>query len=171
MSDTTIRENGIYILLFIRTSPHTLNNFHWALYVHHNGHQVGTKYHVKQQGAGWITDHGVTIGVLKEFLLVGLFQIGVIPTGQEAYTDQQLRTYDAMLNDLPDITCKTWLFRVLRLLQKEIDGTAILKCADLLALEEEILTWGNDNAEGTETNRQPRPIAVSSKFALNIDCW
>ncbi|KAF1958003.1 hypothetical protein CC80DRAFT_592464 [Byssothecium circinans] len=126
-----------------------------------NSQQGGTKYHVKQQGSGWIADHGPTTGVLKSFLLIGLFQIAAIPAGWEGYVDQQLRTYDSALNDLPNITCRVWLFWVLALLQKEVNGCKVLKCTDLAALEAEIIAWGNQNAGSADLNQQPRPVAAS----------
>ncbi|KAF2463838.1 uncharacterized protein BDR25DRAFT_347000 [Lindgomyces ingoldianus] len=161
MSLESLQNNGLFVILFLRTSPHTTNNFHWGLYLHRFGKRGGTKYHIKQQGAGWITDHGNTAGVFKSFLLVGLFQIATIRDGWEDYVDQQLRTYDSSLNNSPNITCRVWVLWVLALLQKEVNGYKLLKCADLSALEAEIMEWGNANAAAADANQQPRPVAVS----------
>ncbi|KAF2796642.1 hypothetical protein K505DRAFT_335024 [Melanomma pulvis-pyrius CBS 109.77] len=159
--DDTLKVNGLYIMLFLRTSPHTTNNFHWGLYLHRNPQQGGTKYHIKNQGSGWIADHGPTSGVLKSFLLVGLLQIAAIPNNWEDHVDQQLRTYDSVLNDLSDMTCRVWIFLVLALLQKEVNGYKILKCTDLTALEADIMAWGNQNAASADANHQPRPVSIS----------
>ncbi|KAF2245032.1 hypothetical protein BU26DRAFT_522721 [Trematosphaeria pertusa] len=161
MSLSNLQVNGLYVILFLRTSPHTPNNFHWGLYLHGDATQGGTKYHIKQQGSGWIADHGKTAGVFKSFLLVGLFQIATIPTGWKGHADQQFRTYDSSLNSSPNITCRVWLLWVLALLQKEVNGYKLLKCADLSALEAEIIAWGNENAASADLNLQPRPVAVS----------
>ena len=87
MSLNTVQVNGLCVILFLRTSPHTPNNFHWGLYLHRSPQQGGTKYHIKQQGSGWIADHGPTAGVFKSFLLIGLFQIATIPAGWEGHVD------------------------------------------------------------------------------------
>ncbi|KAF2646000.1 hypothetical protein P280DRAFT_524599 [Massarina eburnea CBS 473.64] len=160
MSLNGLQTNGLYVILFLNGDPHTPSNFHWGLYLHESV-RGGTKYHIKGQGAGWITDHGHTAGVFKSISLIGLFQVAVVPNGLEAYTDQQLRTYDSSLNDLPGITCRVWLLRVLALLQKEVNGSKILKCTDLSALEAEVKAWGNGNAEAALKNQQPRPVGVS----------
>ncbi|GIK04001.1 hypothetical protein Aspvir_008076 [Aspergillus viridinutans] len=165
MSLSDLKVNGLYIILFIRNSPPIPNDFHWALYFHRHPDSGGTKYHVKQQGSGWIPDHGHTAGVLKSFLLVGLFRIADVPAGWEGHLDRTITTYDSQLNTLA-ITCRVWLLRVLALLQKPIDGKVILKCDSLVALENEVKNWGNANAMGAHNNDQPRPIAASSLCGL-----
>lgn len=42
MSLDTLQVNGLYVILFLRTSPHTPNNFHWGLYLHRSPQQGGT---------------------------------------------------------------------------------------------------------------------------------
>lgn len=165
MSLADLKVNGLYIILFIRNDPPVPNDFHWGLYFHRHRRTGGTKYHVKQQGSGWITDHGPTAGVFKSFLLVGLFRIADVPAGWEGHLDQTLRTYDSQLNT-PGMTCRVWLLRVLALLQKPIDGKIILKCGDLVALETEVKNWGNANAMSARDNDQPRPVAASSLCGL-----
>ncbi|KAF1941730.1 hypothetical protein EJ02DRAFT_444544 [Clathrospora elynae] len=148
MSLSNLQPNGLYVILFLRTLPHTPNNFHWGLYLHHDATQGGIKYHIKQQGSGWIADHGKTASVFKSFLL-------------EGHVNQQLQTYDLSLNSSPNTTCCVWLLWVLALLQKEASGYKLLKCANLSALEAEIIAWGNENAASADQNRQPQPVAVS----------
>lgn len=137
MSPANLKVNGLYIMLFIRNHPPVPNDFHWALYFHRHLNTGGTKYHIKQPGSGWITDHAPTAGVLNSFLLVGLFRIADVPSGWEGLLDQTVRTYDTQLN-VPGITCRVWVLWVLALLQKSIDGQTILKCSDLNALEIEV---------------------------------
>lgn len=165
MSLATLDVNGLYIILFIRGSPPEKNDFHWGLYLHQHPSNGGTKYHVKGLGAGWIADHGHTAGVFKSFLLVGLIKIANVPTGWEDYADQTIRTYDGDLNS-GGITCKTWLFKVLELLQKEEKGRAVLKCKDLTALENEVNDWGNRFSFDAADDVQPRPVGASTICGL-----
>ncbi|KMP02506.1 hypothetical protein CIRG_10329 [Coccidioides immitis RMSCC 2394] len=165
MSLSDLKVNGLYIILFIRHDPPVQDNFHWGLYLHRHSQTGGTKYHIKQQGAGWITNHGPTAGVFKSFLLVGLFRIADIPAGWEGHVDQTIRTYDSQINN-PDISCRVWLLWVLALLQKPVNGQVILKCDNLAALETEVKTWGNANAMGAAVNEQPRPIGASALCGL-----
>lgn len=161
MSLSNLKVNGLYIILFIRAHPPPKNDFHWGLYLHRHPDDGGTKYHVKQQGSGWIADHGNTAGVFKSFLLVGLFRIADVPMGLEAQVDQTIRTYDNQLNQ-PGISCRVWLLWILGFLQKPLSGQIVLKCNDLEALENETKEWGNGHAMGAATNVQPRPIGSSS---------
>ncbi|EFW17721.1 conserved hypothetical protein [Coccidioides posadasii str. Silveira] len=145
--------------------PPVQNNFHWGLYFHRHPDTGGTKYHIKQQGSGWIADHGPTAGVFKSFLLVGLFRIADVPAGWEGHLDHTIRTYDSQLNT-PGVTCRVWVLWVLALLQKPINGQIILKCDNLAALENEVKSWGNANAMGAANNVQPRPVAASTLCGL-----
>ncbi|RAL06784.1 uncharacterized protein BO97DRAFT_379735 [Aspergillus homomorphus CBS 101889] len=165
MSLTNLKVNSLYILLFIRNHPPAPNDFHWGLYFHRNPDTGGTKYHIKQQGSGWIADHAPTAGVFKSFLLVGLFRIADVPVGWESHLDQTMKAYDNQLN-LPGITCRVWVLWVLALLQKPIAGKVILKCSNLQSLENEVKDWGNANATSAANNVQPRPLAASTLCGL-----
>ncbi|RAH80679.1 hypothetical protein BO86DRAFT_121756 [Aspergillus japonicus CBS 114.51] len=165
MSSSDLKVNGLYILLFIRSHPPVSNNFHWGLYFHRNPDTGGTKYHIKQQGSGWIAAHGPTAGVFKSFLLVGLFRIADIPAGLESHLDKTMKAYDNRLNS-PGITCRVWVLWVLALLQKPISGKVILRCDNLHSLEAEAKDWGNANAAGAARNDQPRPLATSTLCGL-----
>lgn len=159
MSLADLKIGGLYVILFIRGFPPQQDNFHWGLYLHTTPNS-GTKYHIKNQGSGWITDHGTTHGVFKSFLLVGLFRIADISASWEDYVDRTLRSYDSQVNT-PGVTCKVWLFWVLGLLTKESNGYTVLKCNSLTELEREILDWGNLKAPGAANNEQPRSLAAS----------
>ncbi|KMU78445.1 hypothetical protein CISG_07449 [Coccidioides immitis RMSCC 3703] len=115
MSLSNLKVNGLYIILFIRNHPPVQNNFHWGLYFHRHPDTGGRKYHIKQQGSGWIADHGPTAGVFKSFLLVGLFRIADVPAGWEGHLDHTIRTYDSQLNT-PGVMCRVWVLWVLALL-------------------------------------------------------
>ncbi|KAJ6112279.1 hypothetical protein N7523_002101 [Penicillium sp. IBT 18751x] len=161
MSVSNLKVNSLYIILFIRGHPPAPNDFHWGFYFHRHPDTGGTKYHIKQQGSGWIADHGPTAGVFKSFLLVGLFRIADVPAGWEGLLDQSIRTYDSRLN-AQSITCRVWVLWILALLQ----NSKILKCNDLNGLETEVKAWGNANARGAADNLQPRPVANSSLCGL-----
>ncbi|KAF2789726.1 hypothetical protein K505DRAFT_252705 [Melanomma pulvis-pyrius CBS 109.77] len=160
----SLTPGGLYIILFIRGDPPSMNDFHWGLYLHHDSNYGGTKYHIKKEGSsGWITDHGHTRGVFKSFLLVGLFQIATVPQGRESHVDEKIRSYDPSINT-PGVTCRVWVLWVLALLQQPANGYTVLRCNNLNELEEEIKQWGNANAQSAADNGQPRPIGYSSKI-------
>ncbi|RAK98236.1 uncharacterized protein BO80DRAFT_387916 [Aspergillus ibericus CBS 121593] len=148
--------DALYIALFIRDDPPKPNDYHWALYYHHrNG---GTKYHIRNEGNGWMAAHGPESapGILKTFLLVGLFQIAQVPStalAQETL-DRVFRSYDDKLNGDEKFTCRTWVLHVLRDLQREL---GILHGINLEMLEKEILEWGNHYRFDASRNVQPRP--------------
>ncbi|EEQ33798.1 hypothetical protein McanMca71_003855 [Microsporum canis] len=170
MAGNDLEENSLYIMLFLRSHPPIPNDFHWAFYFH-RGPNDGMKYHVRQQGnSGWMADHGATAGVMKGFLLVGLFKIGDVPADLKEHIDGIMRAYDDKLN-VSDVicTCRIWLLWILTLLQTPIGGKRILRTDDLKALEDEVKTWGNENAIGASNNEQPRPIAVSSILYIPED--
>ncbi|KAK8176180.1 hypothetical protein IWX90DRAFT_484137 [Phyllosticta citrichinensis] len=74
MSLKDLHPGGLYIILFVQDSPPELDQFHWGLYVHIDENKGGTKHHIKGLlSGGWIPDRGVTMGVFKSSLLVGLF--------------------------------------------------------------------------------------------------
>ena len=153
MSLDLLEPNGLYVLLFIRDHPPKVNDFHWGLYLHSNSDTGGMKYHIRNSGGGWLPDYAIAGGVLKSFLLVGLFQIARIPAGAMNDVDIIFKTYDQQLNQLPGLTCRTWVFDV-------------LKCTDIVALEQEIMAWGNSNAFGASRNKQPRPVSASKLCGL-----
>ena len=165
MSIKDLQTGGLYVVLFIRADSPVKDDFHWALYLHQISNNGGSKYHIKNQGSGWITDHGMTSGIFKEFLLVGLFHIATVRDGLRSHVNLILRTYDTSLNT-PGISCRVWLLWVLALLQQPINGCLILKCTDLDILEAEIKAWGNDHAISAAENKQPRPIGVSMECEL-----
>ncbi|KEQ61992.1 uncharacterized protein M437DRAFT_50550 [Aureobasidium melanogenum CBS 110374] len=162
MSLKDLEPNSLHILIFLRDDPPKPDDYHWALYLHQNADLAGTKYHVRGSAGRWLADHAVAKGVLKDFLLVGLVQIATIPPDFMDNVDSIFRTYDNQVNQIPGLTCRTWIFHVLELMQKPQGGRVILKCDDLAALEREVLDWGNVNAQSASRNEQPRPLYRSS---------
>ncbi len=146
-----LHDGGLYVNLYVREPEVDPDNFHWALYFHHNEVFGGTKYNVKQQGPGWIAEHGVTKGALKSLFVVGLFRIANVPSEMEERTKALICQEDGKLNDIPGITCKVWLLRGLERLQ----ANGILKCGDLVALEEEVKGWGNGHQQSAIDAEKP----------------
>lgn len=163
----SLTPNTLYIALYVRTDPPVPDNFHWALYFHHDATRGGTKYHITNEGgqSAWVASHGPESNILKTFLLVGLLRIVDVPPGAVDAVDQLIRRYDAQLNDL-GVTCRTWLFRVLQLLQRQEpspvdaveDGKVLDAKVDLETLEREVKDWGNRYAAEACRNVQPRPV-------------
>ena len=161
MSEADLIHNGLYIILFVRDQTPKPDDFHWGLYTHNNTGKDGTKFHIKGREGHWMADHGVTKGVFKSFLLVGLIRIANIPTELESHAEGLIRSYDHKLNEM-GITCRSWLFEVLKLLQTPVNNLTILKCKDLGALEQEAKEWGNQHAIDTVDNVQPRALHTST---------
>ena len=109
-----------------------------------------------------MTDHGVTKGVFKSFLLVGLVQVANIPTSMADKAKALITQDDNNLNSIPGNTCRTWVLRALERL-KDAD---ILHCSDVLALEQEVKDWGNSEQQATLDNVQPRTIVRSKLCGL-----
>ncbi|KAJ5242779.1 uncharacterized protein N7469_001106 [Penicillium citrinum] len=166
MAPPDLLPGSLYVLLFNRNDPPIVNDYHWALYLHENPTTGGTKYHIKTVGPGWIPDHGSTVAIMKQFLLVGLFRIADVPEELYPHLDRTFRSQDANLNH-PTQTCRVWLLHLLSQLQRPVDGKTIIECDDLSALQQEILDWGNLHAMSAAANEQPRPIGASNLCGLS----
>lgn len=146
----------LYVVLFLRNDPPTANNFHWGFYYHQHK-RGGTKYHMRNVNNGWMPDHATTGGVFKSNFLCVIIQIGTIPGDKEQQLDQTMRTYDANANDIPGITCRVWIFKILALLVQ----CGLVRCDNLQTLQEECLAFGNQYMNDAAKNNQPRPFVVS----------
>ena len=147
----------IYIALWLRNDPPPLDDFHWALY-HHEGPNGGTVYQVKGLSEGWITDHGFHGCIFKSLFLCGLIQIGSIPATMRQELDSTIRSLDASLNQIVNVTCKVWLFEVLPLLVRK----GFVRCEDPQACKAECLAFGNKIRFDASGNVQPRPVTVAT---------
>ncbi|KAA8646445.1 uncharacterized protein ATNIH1004_007875 [Aspergillus tanneri] len=164
---TSLMPNNLYIALYIRTDPPQPNNFHWTLYHHHYHHDsaspaTGTKYHIINESTGWIATHGRESCILKTFLLFGLVRIASVPWDATDAIDRSIRMYDSQLNAM-GVTCRTWLFRVLRDLQEDEHA---LQGVDLEALEEELTQWGYGFADEACRNVVDPQSAVLSNIEV-----
>ncbi|KAF2017861.1 hypothetical protein BU24DRAFT_490943 [Aaosphaeria arxii CBS 175.79] len=197
MSLSELGVGGLYITLYVRHHPPVKNNSHWGLYHHEDDKARGTEYHVKGIGQGWIANHGKSprlhqsryastrilyttkpethyfikqngVRIFSGFLFVGLMQITSIPEDLKGYGVKKLRTYDNEINDREGITCRVWLFDVLKLLQTPVDGVRILECENLGDLEQEAMDLGKKHAQAAADNIQPRPINLS-QFLLKAE--
>ncbi|RAL01567.1 uncharacterized protein BO80DRAFT_424771 [Aspergillus ibericus CBS 121593] len=148
--------NTLYIVLWIRSDPPRLNDFHWGYYFHKLS-SGGTKYHMTNLGGGWIPDHGLTGGVFKSNFLCVLVEIATIPPAQHDQVDQIMRFHDGDINSIPGVTCRVW---VLTILQKLIQNGLVL-CNDIKALEQECMGFGNQYQGAAAQNDQPRPVVKS----------
>ncbi|KAK8167646.1 hypothetical protein IWX90DRAFT_484136 [Phyllosticta citrichinensis] len=157
MSSSELRPQGLYVALYVRDDPPKPDDFHWALYLHESDSKGGTKYHVIGRQGRWMADHTEIKDLLKKFLLVGLFQIAAIPDSFQSKIDEAFRLLDYKLNEV-DITCRTWVFRVLEIFRESAPS---LIQEDLGALEAEIKEWGNQHAQSASMNEQPRPVGIS----------
>lgn len=152
--------NTLYTVLYIRSDPPNANDFHWGYYFHAQP-KGGTKYHIKNLGGGWITDHGPTGGVFKSNFLCVLVQIATVPQTIHVQLDQIMRTYDANVNSIPGVSCRVWL---LTILQKLIQN-GIVRCSNIVQLQQECLAIGNQHSAAAAQNTQPRPV-VRSRVCL-----
>ncbi|KAK2795122.1 hypothetical protein FQN51_000540 [Onygenales sp. PD_10] len=153
--------SSLYIALYLRNDPPTPNDFHWAIYHHLDSHHGGMKHHIRNEGSGWIPDHGSTVNIMKELLLVGLLRIAQVPEsiGREGL-ERALRTFDGALNG-GDMTCRVWVLKVLGVLRGEGLFGDVEGGVDLEALEKEVKDWGNGHSMSASRNVQPRPVGES----------
>ncbi|PWY92097.1 hypothetical protein BO70DRAFT_357241 [Aspergillus heteromorphus CBS 117.55] len=166
----SLESNALYIALFIRDDPPKPNDYHWALYYYHNStsSSSGMKYHIRNEGNGWMAAHGLEsgAGILKTFLLVGLVHIASIPPtplAQESL-DRVFRSHDGQLNEDETITCRTWALKVLlRQLQEQL---GVLDGIELEMLEQEVMEWGNQYRFEASRNVQPRPVGKSRYLTM-----
>lgn len=162
MSFDDLTNNALYIILFIRGGSISPDDFHWSFYYHKNRNEGGSKYHITGGEGRWMTDHGVTRGVFKSFLLVGLIQIADVPNSMEDKTKALITQEDNNLNSIPGNTCRTWVLRAL----ERLKDAEILHCSDVLALEQEVKDWGNSEQQAAIDNVQPRVIVKSKLCGL-----
>ncbi len=159
-----LHPHSLYIALWLRNDPPPLDDFHWAFY-HHKGPAGGTIYQVKELGEGWITDHGVSGCIFKSLFLCCLVQIGSIAAASEQTLDLTIRSYDNKLNEIPNVTCKVWLFKSLLQLLRH----ALIHCHDPKLLETECLAFGNKFRLDASGNVQPRPVVVATSCLKYFD--
>ncbi|KAJ5144218.1 uncharacterized protein N7515_003005 [Penicillium bovifimosum] len=164
--------NTLHIALYLRSDPPLPNDFHWAFYLHNGtgSTPVGTKYHVRGIGGGWIPGHEATAGIFAENFLCVMIQIGTIPASAHARVDELMRINDQTLNSIPGITCRTWLLEVLGVLVEE----GFVHC-DVRELEKDCMEIGNEHSWSASTNEQPRPAVMWRKASLywrfTGRCW
>lgn len=150
--------NSLYVVLYIRSDPPRSNDFHWAYYLH-TASRGGTKFHVRNIGAGWISGHGQTCGIFKSAFLCVLIHITTIPHEKLDLVDQIMRSHDSNLNSMPNITCRVWLMTVL----KDLIENELVRCINSVELQQECFDFGNEHSSSAAINEQPRPV-VKSKF-------
>lgn len=149
----------LFIVLYIRSSPPTRDDFHWSYYFHKTS--GGFEYQVMNLNNRWIPDHGRTGGVLKANFLCVLIQIASIPQAKRDLLDETIRSRDKDITSNPGVTCRVWLMTIL---QRLIE-LGIVQCNDYNALEQECIAIGNEFSAGAAANNQPRPV-VRSRVCL-----
>ena len=115
-------------------------------------------YQVKGLGEGWIADHGVSGCIFKSLFLCCLVRIGSIPAESEQKLDYSIRSCDDVLNEIPNVSCKVWLFKILLQLVRQ----GLIQCHDPKVLETECLGFGNKFRLEASANVQPRPVVVAT---------
>lgn len=120
---------------------------------------VEQNIHIINEGNGWIATHGTIAEIFKEFLFLELLPIVTVPVGKEDELDSILRVYDGKLNHYEVITCRVWLWMVLRRLQYKPENTVqTLKCSKLEKLTKEAVKLENFHPRGIAMNEQRRPL-------------
>ena len=115
--------------------------------------------------------HESVAAIWKEFLLVGLFRIAEPPCGVDhEAVDRIMRTFDHDLNTV-GLTCRVWVRWVLEVMRQPVldspscptvpPHVPIIRFDDVVALEAEAMAWGNERAQSTIDNVQPRPVGAS----------
>lgn len=149
---------GLFIVLYIRGDPPKEGDFHWAFYVHTSA-TAGVKYHATGSPNTWMASHGSSSNVLKEFLLCVLIQVGQIPPSELDKVDRVMKTHDGELNTIPGLTCRVWVWTIMKLL---LESGMVQMSGSIEQLELECKTFGNQFREGASRNEQPRPVVRSN---------
>ncbi|EKM80795.1 hypothetical protein AGABI1DRAFT_126833 [Agaricus bisporus var. burnettii JB137-S8] len=157
--DPRLMDGGFYLVLFIRSD--TLEaGFHWAAYHHIDQIKGGVKHHIKGSNEnGWMYEAMQTRGILKEFLLLGLMRIGRTPDA--AIIENAMKSVSYISDQVPegydDLNCRTWLLAVFEQLRK----AGVVSAVGVDEIEKEALKWGEEEFEGANMARIPRPIIDS----------
>ncbi|KAJ5807989.1 hypothetical protein N7474_009258 [Penicillium riverlandense] len=155
---SNLQLNSLSIVLYIRADPPKPNDFHWAYYFHIKP-SSGVKYHVSNLSGGWLAEHASKSAIFKEGFLCALVQIATVPEEAHARLDEIMRSHDGDINSIPGITCRVWLFAILKKLVDE----GIVNCPSIEELQEECMEIGNRVSLDAARNVQPRPV-VRSRF-------
>jgi hypothetical protein len=140
----------LFVMLYMRTDPPAPNDFHWGLYYHRDANG-GTKYHITNEGSGWLPGHGPTGGAMRSNALICLIPIATIPPQEAGNLDQIARRYDNTVNTHPSMTCRVWVLMAIR----DLISAHLVRCSNINALERECFDAGNRYS----TDRlQPRPV-------------
>ncbi|KAG6890664.1 hypothetical protein C0992_013336 [Termitomyces sp. T32_za158] len=149
---------ALYIALYARDDP---SSFHWAIY-HHWSSTKGTKFHIRNivPGQGWFSEHKPNIGIMKEFLLVGLMKIADVPAD---LTEALHTSITAVPYDGPNVNCLSW---VKDALEAAMSAGAIGRFS-IDEMEQEAQAFGSSQYDDASQNVQPRPI-TTFKDAVDI---
>ncbi|KAI9727694.1 MAG: hypothetical protein M1828_005922 [Chrysothrix sp. TS-e1954] len=153
---SNLTPNSLYILLTVESLDER-DKFHWAIYLHLDESIGGDKYHIRNLGGHWITDHSRTRSIAKTNFLVGLVCIASVSQKDVEQIESIITAEEGVLNQTPGLTCRMYCLRACERLAKG----AMIAYTSLSSLEREILDFGNLHNADAEQNLHPRPIMVS----------
>ena len=159
----TLVQDSIYAMLFLHGFGDVPGMYHWAIYHHKNEKEGGFKYHIRNLGMGWITDHGKVHGALRQMYLVGMVRIGSTKkSSEQSETDDStigkiITEKDSFINE-PGVTCKTWALSALH----RLASSGYIFSEDIAALDKEIVAFGDKYQRDAVDGIQPRPVQASS---------
>lgn len=153
-----LEADTLYVLLYMRGEDAS-NGFHWALYLHLDSdsdtgrRQGGLKYHIRDVGQGWMTDHVSTLGVHNELFLIGAVGIARVPKTRREDLDRLVKQDDAELLTIPVLTCRTWVLRVLDRLH---DAGLVQESSE--EVEKRAKAFAVEHFGSALLAQQPRPV-------------
>lgn len=148
---------GLYISMFC-TLPPPDPTYHWGFYLHMGGVN-GRVYHIHgSTGQGWHSAHKDTHNALRSLSLTCYVKIGQIPTHAFDRLHQIMQMYDQNLNGIAGISCRVWLFMIVRELIR--DGL-VRSNGSMAELEAECRAFAGLYNSGAGAQQQPRPIVAS----------
>ena len=153
---------SLYIVLYSRgivAPPDGRGEFHWAFYLHINEFEGGWKLHVTNAGSAqnWIAEPSKEKNVFGAFLLVGMVKIRTFQVDAVENIKSIIQAEDDQLNQIPGLTCRTWVFRACERLRQY----GHLSYPNLQDLEQEMWTFGREHWDDANQNVQPRPFIDS----------
>ncbi|KAJ5321977.1 hypothetical protein MYU51_002665 [Penicillium brevicompactum] len=151
---------ALHVVLYIRSDTPVPNDFHWALYLH-TGNPGGHQYHVRARNGSLEPAHETILNIMAGHFLCILIEVATLHQDKVTYgrVDQIMKSFDATLNLVSGLNCRTWVLMVLHMLV----GAEMVHL-NIELLEKECLDFGNGFSIAASLDVQPRPV-VKSMFA------
>lgn len=114
-----------------------------------------------------MAEHSWCSNIFKTSFLCVLVRIASVEDSEK--TRKAVRELDASVNDIPGVTCRVWLFMILRRLGRlgVLGGGDGDWDARMKELQDECMSFGNEERIDAARNKQPRPVVESRLVVIS----